>query len=250
MSAANGVVERWIAAREIDGEGQALADCAAQVAASALAFLDEAGRESVSQRENALLQFQGERHSLYEAAALWKPEKDGDWNEADLFAHIERLKDRVSLDINADGDSQVVAHAYIGLVFCATEVHNLASSPEALSAMQADSDACSLLRLATLAERFKQDSVEAFLRHIVKEWVVLRHFAVVGVRSGDGKNRFRFVLGDYGLERFDKTAGFLGPGVGQDRLDYALILCEQCGLLRESDGAYKLTARGRLRLGA
>lgn len=164
--------------------------------------------------------------------------------------HIGRLRDKATLAVDSEGNCDAVANPYIGLVFCAVETANLALKTDALNALKADGDACSLLRLADLVTRFRDASIETFLRHVLKEWVVLRHFAVVSSRSiaFDGKNRFRFVMGDYGLERFDKSARLPLPGMSADKLDHALMLCEQGGLLADKGGAYKLTAAGRRRI--
>ena len=244
------VVERWIAERETDGGSQALEDCIAQLAVAGHTYVHEDVRESVSQMEAVFRDLQGGRHSLYESAARWSPEDAEDESDADVFVHISRLRDKATLAVDSNGNCDAVANAYIGLVFCAIETGNLALNPDALKAMKADGDACSLLRLVDLVTRFRDSSVETFLRHVLKEWVLLRHFAVVGSRSipFDGKNRFRFVMGDYGLERFDKSARLPLPGMSADKLDHALMLCEQAGLLADKGGAYKLTAAGRRRV--
>ena len=244
------VAERWIAERETDGKSQALEDCIAQLAVSGHTYVHENVRESVSQMETVFRDVQGGRHSLYESAARWSPEDAEDESEADVFVHIDRLKDKARLAVDSDGDCDAIANAYIGLVFCAIETANLALNPDALKALRADGDACSLLRLADLVTRFRDSSIETFLRHVLKEWVLLRHFAVVGSRSipFDGKNRFRFVMGDYGLERFDKSARLPVPGMSVDKLDHALMLCEQGGLLVDKGRAYRLTGAGRRRI--
>lgn len=244
------VVERWIATRETDGGNQFLEDCVGQLARAGLSYINKSLHDAVADIEDITRADQGEYSTLFQAAANWRAENDDDENEADVFVHIARLKAKSSLDIDDEGDCDAVANAYIGLVFCAVEARNLKSNAEALKAMRADADDCSLLRLADLVERMRGATVEAFLRHVLKEWVVLRHFAVVGSRSVpfDGKNRFRFVMGDYGLERFDKSAPLPQPGMSADKLRHALMLCEQGGLLAERLGGYRLTAKGKGRL--
>jgi len=102
----------------------------------------------------------------------------------------------------------------------------------------------------TLVNRSQTMSVADFLSRLVQDWVVLRHFTVARDRSlrNDGKNRFRFVMGDYGLERFDKLASLPLPARSEDKLNHALMLCEQAGLLRDTASGYTLTRRGRARL--
>lgn len=240
------VVERWTALRETDGQGRSLAECIRQLSVAGLSYINEDRDDSVGQLEAIFIALQGGYSSLYEAAAYAAAE---DENDEDVFMHITRLKDRSTLDFEDDGDCEAVANAYFGLVFCAVETANLSNNPEALKALKADGDACSLLRLVDLVKRFSAASVEEFVGHVVKEWVVLRHFEVVASRSiaFDGKNRFRFVMGDYGLERFDKEATLPVPAMSTDKLDHALLLCTQAGLLLGNFG-YRLTRAGRRRL--
>ncbi len=240
------VVERWIAIRETDGRGQALAECIRQLSVAGVSYVNDDLDDSVGQLEAFFSELQGDHASLYEAAAYAAAENE---NDEDVFMHIARLKDKSMLDLDDNGVCESIANAYIGLVFCAVETTNLAQNQEASQALKADGDACSLLRLADLVKRFSTASVEAFIGHIVKEWVVLRHFEVVASRSiaFDGKNRFRFVMGDNGLERFDKGAALPVPAMSADKLDHALLLCKQAGLL-SGNFVYQLTAAGRRRL--
>lgn len=244
------VVERWIAERESDGGPHTLSDCVAQLSTAGHAFVREDARDTVAQMEEFFGDLQGGRSNLYETSALWLPADSDDENDADVFLHIARLKSRSALELDEDGDCDAIANAYIGLVFCAVETANLAKNTDALQALKADGDTCSLLKLVELVKRFRGASVDSFIGHVIKKWIVLRHFAVVGSRSEpfDGKNRFRFVMGDYGLERFDKASRLPTPGMSADKLDHALMLCEQAGLLVATHGGYRLTAAGRRRL--
>jgi len=242
------VVERWISMRESDSQGQSIDQCIREVAQSSQAFLDERAALSVNSLRDYYLELQGGRKSLYETAALGFDDEHG---YADVFEHIRYLRRREELEFDEDGDCEAVARAYEGLVFCAVEARNLAKNPDALQTMRADLDACSLLRLAEFAERHGTASSEEFIGSIVKEWVLLRHFEVVATRSmqADGKNRFRFVVGDYGLERFDRSAPLPMPAFAADKLEHALALCKQAGLL-SGEGRYELTASGRRQMNA
>ena len=70
-----------------------------------------------------------------------------------------------------------------------------------MQALKADGDTCSLLQLADLVKRCRGVRVDALIGYVIKAWILLHHFAVVRSRSvpSDGKNRFRFMMGDYGL---------------------------------------------------
>jgi hypothetical protein len=125
--------------------------------------------------------------------------------------------------------------------------------PVAAEVVHKDLDPCSLPDLIQLAAKMRQQPAGLFLEHIIKYWVVLRHFRVVAERSepNDGKNRFRFLIGEAGLQRFDASLAPSRPALAQDRLQHILILLRQSGLLMEQthDGepAYRLSARGRER---
>ncbi len=140
-----------------------------------------------------------------------------------------------------------MARAYKALVFCAVETVNLSKNPDALQAMKADSDAYSLHRLVDFVGRHRISSSEKFIGSVAREWVLLRHFEVVASRSlvSEGKNRFGFVVGDYGLERFDKSARLPEPAFAADKLDRTLPLCKQAGLLAGKDEEYRLKRDGR-----
>lgn len=244
------VVERWIGSREADVGNRSVDDCAKAVAASAGEYISDSFAGCVGELWSYFGELRGANATLYEAAALWRSDEEGEQNEADVFTHIRRLQNRNALEFGEGGGSEAVADAYIALGFCAYEVENLSRNAEALKAMKDDRDVCSLLRLLAVMQRHQSATMPELLEHLVREWVLLRHFAVVAARSVvmDGKNRFRFVLGDYGLERFDSSQRLPVPVIAQDRLLHALYLCDQSGLLSERAGGYSLTSAGRQRL--
>ena len=137
--------------------------------------------------------------------------------------------------------------AYIALVFCALEARNLRANSHV--EQRYPNDRLSLDRLQSLLEEFQESSPAEFLEHVVRYYVLLQHFTVVRERTRDGRNRFVLMLGDRGLERVATKDGLGGVGMLQDRLKHALLLLEQCGLVRGNDGgAYVLTPAGRRRL--
>ena len=82
--------------------------------------------------------------------------------------------------------------------------------------------------------------------HLVRIEVIDRHYQVVAMRSrsGDEKNRFRFVETEDGLRRFDESRDLPSIAEAQDRLARALDLLEQCDVLDRDEEGYVLTARG------
>lgn len=111
-------------------------------------------------------------------------------------------------------------------------------------------DPCSLQALISFVNNRAHLCPAEFLKVLVKQWVVLRHFDVASGRSQRGtyKNRFRFVLGDEGLERFNPAAPLMERAMGADRLDHILILCRDCGVLGGDGDGYFLTPYGLNRL--
>lgn len=243
------VVERWIGAAESAGRPQPLAECVEELGEACAKVLATWELDSVGKTIEYLEGLRGGSATLYQAAARFRgSEEDG--NEACVFEQIASLQDTASLEIDDDG-CLALAHAYFALVFCALEARHLQANPEALSTLKADGDACSLLRLCATVDRYRAASAVDLFRFWLKDWVILRHFHVVATRSlrMDGKNRFRFIVGDEGLERFDKGARLPRPGMSEDKLAHAIYLCTQAGLLSERDGGYKLTAKGRAHAG-
>lgn len=241
-----GVVEHWVGVHETGPEKRTIDTCTVELARTACAGLNEALRDSVGQMVDFFASIQDDHVSLYLAAAHWTD--DGSDNDADVFFYIRELQ-RSTFSPGPDGEIAAVAYAFIGLVFCAVEAGNLMADPECMNALKADNDSCSLQRLAEFVNRCRDGSVEDFLSSVIKDWVILRHFTVVASRSAamDGKNRFRIVIGDQGLERFVKSAKYFHPDIAQDKLHHALLLCQQCGLIRAEDGGFVLTPLGKAR---
>lgn len=244
------MVERWIALRSSDGGDRGLKACCVELAESGIGHLPEEWRVTVGQTENLIGEFQAGRASFYEAAALWTSSEDDEVNAADIFRITETLLARKTLTFDDEGRCQGITSAFIGLLQCSLEVDNLKQNPDALQALKADQDACSLLQLRELVTQWRDRKVVDFIEHLVKHWAVLKHFSVVAVRSAafDGKNRYRFVVGDDGLERFDPSRPQPRPSLAPDKLQYALLLLEQCGFLTSRHNGFRLTGSGRSRL--
>ncbi len=182
--------------------------------------------------------------TLYEAYCSYPDDKT-----LDVFHYITELRRKDLLDFDDGGSHRALALAYVALIFCAVEAENLYAKPEMKSVLLKDEDDCSLISFMYLVRKMAASSPHAFIAHVVKHWVVLRHFDVVSARSNraDGRNRFRFVVGDEGLERFDPTANLPSPAFAEDRLKHILILCKQAGLF-DLGGAYKLSELGRQKM--
>jgi len=238
-------VEAWLNNSPVVSNSASLEECANALATSAIPGLEVSYASKVSDLQRYFHEAQGKYPSLFIAAA----NSEDDSADLNLFHHIGELRQSTA-DFESDGSNEAVSSAYIAIIFCAMEVQNLMKDPASKEALMRDHDQCSLVSLANLVARMQGHSPEQLLVYLVKNWVVLRHFQIVCERSqnADGKNRFRFVLGDDGLERFNPALGIAAPAFAQDKLRHILLLSHQCGLLEERGGSYKLTPAGRIRL--
>lgn len=240
------VVERWLSAAAIDSVDTSITACSEALAGSAVQALDDSMSEQVQQAIDTFFAGRDGYETLYEAYC-----NSSDDKSLDVFRYIEELRRKDLLAFDEDGSHQALALAYMALIFCAVETENLYGRPETKRVLLKDQDDCSLISLMQLVRRMAVGSPHSFIAHVVKHWVLLRHFDVVSARSerADGRNRFRFVVGDEGLERFDPTANLPFPAFAEDRLKHILILCRQAGLF-DAAGAYKLSELGRRRMEA
>lgn len=238
------VVERWLGKQGIEDGDTAIDVCCQSIGDCVSDGLEPEFQEQVQPCLEHFRGLQDTAENMYVAACGDAPDE-----QIDVFNYIEELS-KVELGFSESGGNGSVTSAYVALIFCSVEVSNLLVVPETRDVVMKDQDSCSLIALMHLVERMKGDSPRALMSYLIKHWVVLRHFHVVADRSqrGDDKNRFRFVVGDHGLERFNPEAKMPEPAFAQDRLKHILILCAQAGLLEEMNGEYRLSAYGRQRL--
>jgi hypothetical protein len=238
------VVERWLGKQNIEGGDTAIDSCTRNIGNSVVDGLASDYKGKVFPLLAAFREWQGNSDSLYAAACAVPPDE-----ELDVFSHIEGLLN-VDMEFDESGANEAITGAYVALVFSAVETSNLLGSTDTKDVLQKDQDSCSLISLLHLVNRMQEATPDALMAYLIKHWVVLRHFHVVADRSQrvDGKNRFRFVVGDHGLERFNPAAGMPGPAFAQDRLEHILILCGQSGLLEYRDGGYRLSVYGSQRM--
>lgn len=235
------LVERWLAHRSIAGDRLELDELAAEVGASVTIELIKKFRGPMARFIEALAETQAGHPTLYEAVLMARDE------DADVFGRMQEL---LEMSLEPTELAAGLVPVLEALAFCAIETLNLHRNPEAHAVMAQDLDACSLLGLASYLNSKAHLSPAEFVKTLVKDWVVLRHFEVASRRSQRGayKNRFRFVLGDEGLERFDPKAPLMDRAMGDDRLDHILMLARQCGLLDGDEGGYSLSPYGSSRL--
>jgi hypothetical protein len=203
--------------------------------------LGDAATVLMQQRKGELKQVQDKCATLYEAA-LSVP-------TADIFAMVDTLWNVGEPD--EQGTFAQLVPIFDALLACAVEAENLLENQLAREAVEADKGDGSLAELAQSANQFAAQTPGQWLAHLMQHWVINRHFEVVARRSqnsGDGKNRFRFIAGDYGLQRFDSARAPSYTSFASDRLERALDLLEQAGLIKLTSHGYVLIKVGKQRL--
>lgn len=244
------VIESWLAKERNPDDNNSIDEIAEIIGRSCEPELERPFLAKVSKLQAHLRKIQGDEPTLYAAASLHQ-----EVQEADAFGRIDDLL-TCSYEFSEEGGNAAVALAYKSLVFCALEASNLLGDPLCERTMRtADTDMTSMIALTHAVKKFAERSPAAFMSHVVKNWVILRHFQIASSRAqttGDGKNRFRFVIGDRGLERYSPAVGVNSPSFAQDKLEYILFLCWQSGLLEERQEGkehwYRLSGAGHARL--
>lgn len=238
------VVERWLGKQCIIGSDTTIDSCASDIASSVIGGLENEFQHQVISLVEFFIDGCKDADSLYTAASRESPEV-----QLDLFNHITELFS-ADMQFSETGANKAITIAYKALVFCAVETSNLLNVSDTQGVLQKDQDSCSLIALKNLVYQMSDASPKSLMSYLIKHWVVLRHFRIVADRSrnADGKNRFRFVVGDFGLERFDPSTKMPGPAFAQDRLKHILILCAQSGLLKSQNMTYQLSEYGESRV--
>lgn len=144
--------------------------------------------------------------------------------KADIFDLTNNLK--LKIEPHLDGTFPILVDVFNALVVCVVEAENMRKNKYSREAVDAGFGGGSLGELADSAQEFSDKTPGEWIGHLLQHWVINRHFYVATYRSeraNDGKNRFRFVLGDTGLQRFDMKMAPSKLGFAQDRLRHALL---------------------------
>jgi hypothetical protein len=237
------ILERWldICVHQSLSKSRSIAAICADFDGHISDYLGDDGAQPLSYHLDKVARLQGKLPTLYLAGLKKSP--------TNIFEIIEDLL-ATGLEPEAGGEFPVLPKIFHGLLVCVIEARNLAKNQNAEEAVADGVGQGSLLELSLSAAEFSSQPAGKWIAHLLHHWVINRHFEVVTIRSqnADGKNRFRFLIGDSGLQRFDMSLRPSTVGLAQDRLRHALLLLAQGGLIRLNKDGYVLTAQGRKRL--
>lgn len=234
--------ESWIQDAVALNKPRDILDCANGIGALLVTALPETHRVTVGSLFEEMSNWTGTHDSLYAASSELLPEQR-------LESLNTMLLDKSWFAARSADEVLALRDAYIALVFCAVEAKNLRQNPHVIQ--QFANDRVSLSKLTLLVEAHLNSTPSEFIAHVIQYLVILQHFTVVQERSGDGRNRFRFLKGDRGLERITTESGLFEMSVLADRLEHAMALLAQCSILKATGPRqYVLTREGRRRLTA
>jgi len=92
-------------------------------------------------------------------------------------------------------------------------------------------DRLSVQTLIDLFESYQGRSIADFVEMLIESCTVGQHFATAASRLEPGKNKYRFVPSEHGLEPLFDPDKVLRVDVTPDRLGTAMSLMRDCGLL-------------------
>ena len=197
---------------------RALADRATGSAAAFLEMLTEAPLRSLCERIETKAEGQD-----YFAAGLLDAEID-----------IFRLRDRmIALASSSDDMTLLPGHAVQALVVCASHSRSLMGSERHVRWLDAgERSRISLRTLVNVVESYRDQPLRAFIHVLIETCVIGQHFNVTAAKLEPGKNKFRFITVEEGLRPLIRPDQVTGLFVTGDRLENAMQLMADCGLLK------------------
>lgn len=233
----------WVRAH--DRSGRRTIDCADAIGVAVADSFAEAGLATVGDLHASLVRSQGDHATLSLAATATGEDAP------DVFFYLEQLE-RLRAAKWQDGPGGWLRLAVTGLAVCAVETGNFIrrelQHAEALRSIAAERT--SLTALHTSFKRFQNQSLSSWTRELVMDWVFSRYGEVASQRAvvKGGKLRFDFIEGEYGLELGPPRSGPFRATWQTDKLYTALVLLQQCGLVRVDATSWQLTTAGRRRV--
>ncbi len=93
----------------------------------------------------------------------------------------------------------------------------------------------SLQTLVRIFSTYESERLDVFVHFLIEACVVGQHFAVTNAKLEPNKNKYRFISNDEGLRLLIKPSQLTGLNVTGDRLQNAMELMADCGLLDQDE---------------
>lgn len=236
-------VIEWV--RMHDRSGYRPVDCAAAIGVAVAASFADGGLAKVGDLHATLVQSQGSHATLSLAATSTGADAP------DVFFYLEQLS-QLRAAMWHEGLGGWLRLAVTSLAACAVETGNFLREElhhtEALRSIPAERT--SLTALHASFTRFQDQSLSAWTRELITDWVFSRYGEVASQRAvaKNGKLRFDFIEGEYGLELGPPRHRPFRATWQTDKLYTTLVLLKQCGLARGGAAGWALTSAGRRRV--
>ncbi|WP_315126389.1 hypothetical protein [Comamonas antarctica] len=224
--------------------GRRAADCARDIGdAAGQAFL-AVGLEKVKDLRAVLANAQHGQATLALVATTTG-------NQAsDVFYYLREL-DKLKSAAWHGGQGEWLRLAVTGLAVCAVEAGNFMRLPWHQKALDSIvGERTSLTALLASFQCFNDRPLAEWTQELVMAWSFSRYSEVAAHRAvlQNGKLRFDFSEGEFGLELGPPRNAPFQPVWQGDKLYTALVLLQQCGMLEFVDEKWSLTMAGKKRV--
>jgi hypothetical protein len=230
----------WVSSR--DRTGQRPADCAEALGIVAQEAFSKKGVMKNGDLHRQVRAAQGSSRTLSISATA------GRQGRADIYRLMGQLR---SYKRGSSSDSNWLRLALTSLAVCAVEADNFQQfEHHSWMLNQMDRDRNSLKALLVSFTRDPNMPLSRWTQDIVMHWVFAQYSSVATQRAvlPGGKLRFDFIEGEFGLELGPPRASRFRATWQADKLETAMILLAQCGLVDGDAGGWKLTRNGRQRV--
>lgn len=175
----------------------------------------------------------------YYLAGLARPEIDPFAILADLLGMESELQDQ-----------RLPGAAVYALALCCNQAKVIATKPNQERWLEAGGRSrLSLKALVDLFAAYSDSDIAIFSRVLIESCVVGQHLAVTAAKLEPGKNKYRFITTESGLRLLIRPNQVTRLAVTGDRLENAMELMMDCGLLEWDDasGRFSLAAGAEAR---
>ena len=220
-------------------------DCAREIGALLSDSFAQVGLSKVSDLRARIAKSQRGHATLSLAATVTGKDAPS------VFFYLTQLRELGAVP-GPEGNGAWLRLTLTALAVCAVETGNfLEAGHEHANALNSISaERTSLTSLHASFVRLQDKPLTDWARELLLNWVFSRYDEVATQRAvaRNGKLRFDFIQGEYGLESGPPRNGAFRAVWQTDKLYTALVLLQQCGLIIGSEAGWRLTAAGRHRV--